>query len=118
AICVFRRRRLGLEQVGLNCAICHVGTYRSTPESEPVIVLGMPADGLDLQRFFNFVLDTTLDSRFPADNVLGKIQAAGGSLGPLDRYIYRTRVIPLARETTLGLRNRIALLLNENAIQW
>src|SRR5947209_7678153 len=28
---VARRRRLGLEQVGLNCAVCHTGTVRSGP---------------------------------------------------------------------------------------
>lgn len=115
---VSRRHRLGFDQVGLNCAVCHTGTWRATPESKPQIVLGMPAHGLNLQAFFNFVLDSTLDPRFTADNVIGRIEAAGGRLGPLDRYIYRTRLIPLTRATTLNLRSRIAPLLTTTAQQW
>lgn len=115
---VSRRRRLGFDQVGLNCAICHTGTYRQTPQSEPVIVLGMPAHGLDLQRFFNFVTESVLDQRFTADNVIGKIQAAGGSLDAFDRLLYRRQIVPLTRETTLNLRNRIGVLLRDSASQW
>ncbi len=39
---VSRRWRLGTEQVGLNCAVCHTGTVREKPDSQPMIVLGMP----------------------------------------------------------------------------
>jgi len=108
---VSQRKRLGFEQVGLNCAICHVGTYRATPTSEPVIVLGMPAHSLELQRFFDFVTQATLDPRFTPDNVIAKIQESGGDLGPVDRYLLRSRVIPLTRETTLNLRNRLLFFL-------
>src|SRR6202011_3037084 len=60
---VTRRRRLGLQEVGLNCAVCHTGTVRETPTGEAKIVAGMPAHQLDLQRFFEFVQDCTLDDR-------------------------------------------------------
>ena len=43
---VSRRRRLGVDQVGLNCAVCHTGTVRETPTSAAQIVLGMPAHQL------------------------------------------------------------------------
>jgi hypothetical protein len=109
---VSRRYRLGFEQAGLNCAVCHTGTYRASPQSEPRMVLGMPAHGLDLQGFFGFVNGCMLDPRFTPDNVIGKIQAAGGSLGPLDRYLLRTQVIRRARETALALNSRVGALLN------
>ena len=115
---VSRRFRLGFDQVGLNCAVCHTGTYRASAQSEPQVVLGMPAHGLDLQRFFAFVNSCILDPRFTPDNVIGKIQAAGGKPGPLDRYLLRTRVIPQARETALVLSARVAALLGENATRW
>ena len=44
---VSRRRRMGIDHVGLNCAGCHTGTVRDTAESPPRIVLGMPAHQLD-----------------------------------------------------------------------
>ncbi len=78
----------------------------------------MPAHGLDLQRFFAFVNSCILDPRFTPDNVIGKIQAAGGKPGLLDRYLLRTRVIPQARETALVLNARVAALLGENATRW
>jgi hypothetical protein len=115
---VSRRKRLGFDQVGLNCAVCHTGTYRPTPQSEPVIVLGMPAHGLELQQFFDFVTASVLDPRFTADNVIGKIQAAGGDLSRFDQNLYRKQLVALTRETTLGLRSRIAVLLNASAMQW
>src|SRR5205807_3790046 len=37
---VSRRKRLGLEQVGLNCAVCHTGTVRASPGEHAGIVLG------------------------------------------------------------------------------
>ncbi len=115
---VTRRHRLGFEQAGLNCAGCHTGTYRASPQSEPQIVLGMPAHGLELQGFFAFVNACMLDPRFTPDNVIGRIQAAGGNLGLLDRFLFRTQVIPRARETALVLNSRVAALLNENAARW
>ena len=74
---VARRRRLGFDQVGLNCAVCHTSTFRESPAAKPHIVLGMPAHELDLQRFVEFVLDCTLDNRTTAESVLGHARAAG-----------------------------------------
>src|SRR5262249_35566556 len=115
---VSKRRRLGSVMVGLNCAVCHTGTVRDSPESPPRIVLGMPAHQLDLQKFFRFVLDCTLDERLTVDNVLGKIQTAGGKLGFLDRFLYRRVVINRLRERTLTLQRRIALLLSDDVPEW
>jgi hypothetical protein len=115
---ISRRTRLGFEQVGLNCASCHTGTYRASVGSPPVIVLGMPAHQLELQQFFDFVTSTVLDPRFTPDNVVGKIQEAGGSLNAFDRYLFKTQLVPRTREATLELRSRIAVLLGNPAIQW
>ena len=42
-------------RVGLNCATCHVGTFRETPTSPRQIVSGMPANQMDLQGYANFL---------------------------------------------------------------
>jgi hypothetical protein len=115
---VSKRKRLGFEQVALNCAGCHTGTYRASPQDQPKIVLGMPAHSLDLQRFFDFVTSCTLDPRFTPDNVIGKIQAAGGDLGFIDRWLYRSQVIPTTRESVLRLRARVGPLLDGSVSQW
>ena len=115
---VSRRYRLGFDQVGLNCAVCHTGTLRDSPDAPRRIVAGMPSHQLDLQGFFRFVLDCTLDERFTADNVLGKIEKAGGDLGWLDRLLYRHAVIPRTREQTLRLSRRLAILMGDEVTPW
>src|SRR3954465_14225907 len=75
---VSRRRRLGIDQVGFNCALCHTGTVRDTPTSQPRIMLGMPAHQLDLESLVRFVLDCSLDNRTTGDNVSGRFAAMGG----------------------------------------
>jgi len=115
---VSRRQRLGFEQVGLNCSVCHTGTYRETRESQPRIVLGMPAHSLDLQKFFRFVMDCTVDERFNADNIIEKIEQSGESLGLLDRFVYRAQLVPLLRSRTEALKKRIDILLSEAVPAW
>ena len=51
-------------RVGLNCATCHVGTYRASPTSPRQIVSGMPANQMDLQGYANFLTACANDPRF------------------------------------------------------
>jgi hypothetical protein len=114
---VSRRRRLGVDQVGLNCAVCHTGTIRDAPESAPRVVVGMPAHQLDLQRFVEFVLDCTLDSRVSAENVRGRFPETDGP-GVMERLIYRLGVVDRLKVQTLELRNRIAPILGDAVPRW
>lgn len=115
---VSRRYRLGFDQVGLNCAFCHTGTYRASPQSRPEIVLGMPAHGLRLQEVFEFVTSCMLDSRFTAENVIARVREAGVRLGPIDRYLYRKRLIPSLKASAVSLHNRVGILLGPHAHRW
>ena len=115
---VSQRRRLGLDQAGVNCAICHTGTVRTEVDAEPQIVVGMPAHQLDLQKFFQFVLGCTLDERFTPDNVVGRIRAAGGDLGPFDRFLYSSTVVSRTREATLQRAQRLDRLMGDEVTAW
>ena len=42
-------------RVGLNCATCHVGTMRDSAGEPRRIVLGMPANQMDLQGYARFL---------------------------------------------------------------
>ena len=114
---VSRRRRLGIDQVGLNCAVCHTNTVRDSPAAAPRIVLGMPANSLDLQRFVKFVLDCTLDSRLTADAVRGRLPKSGGP-GLVERALLRAGLIDRLKLQTLELRNRIEPILPPNVPDW
>jgi hypothetical protein len=102
----FGRRRVALDRIGLNCAICHTGTVRDTPESKPRIILGMPANRFDLQAYFRFLSACAEDGRFTADNVLAAIESRT-TLGPIDKLvwreaIWRTRDVLLERKRLLA----------------
>jgi hypothetical protein len=114
---VSRRRRFGVDQVGLNCAVCHTSTVRDTPDGAPRIVLGMPAQQLDLQSFVEFVLDCTLDNRLTADAVRGRLPRRGGP-SLFERALLRTGLIDRLKLQTLDLRNRMAPLLAPDLPRW
>src|SRR3954462_1419381 len=114
---VSRRRRLGIDQVGLNCAVCHTATVRDAPSALPRVVLGMPAQQLDLQGFVQFVLDCTLDNRLTADAVRGRLPRQGGP-SLFERALLRTGLIDRLKLQTLDLRNRIAPILADSVPRW
>jgi hypothetical protein len=115
---ISRRRRLGVDQVGVNCAACHTGTVRESPVSEAKIILGMPAHQLDLQRLFDAVVSCTLDERMTADNLLGKIREQRGHLGFIEGLLYRTVLLNQVRAASLRQRGRSGLLLGTAVPAW
>lgn len=115
---VSRRRRLGLDQVGLNCAACHTGSVRATADSQPTIVLGMPAQQFDIQRFFQFVLSCSLDDRMTAGNVIAKAKAMGEPVGPLQSLLLHAVVVQRTKLETISLQSRIGPLLNGTLPSW
>jgi hypothetical protein len=95
----------------MNCAICHTGTVRDTPESTPRIYLGMPANTFDLQGYLQFLIDCVSDGRYTADNVLREIQARTW-LDPADRFIYREAVYQ-TREALMDRARRLTFTRHE-----
>ena len=88
--------------VGLNCATCHVGTIRDTPQSSRRIVLGMPANQMDLQAYARFLTACASDARFEPDAVLAAIDKAGGNFSYLDRIGYRYVVVPRVKREVIA----------------
>jgi hypothetical protein len=115
---VSRRWRLGVEQVGLNCAVCHTGTVRQSPDSTPQIVLGMPAHQFDLERFFRFVADASLDDRVTADSVIAKAEEMGDHVSILQKLIFQFFLMQRLKLVTVSLQNRIGPLLNGPLPDW
>jgi hypothetical protein len=114
---VSRRHRIGIDHVGLNCAVCHSGTVRDTPTSPPRIVLGMPAHQLDLQGFVQFVLECTLDSRVTAEAVRASFPRDGGP-DTFERFLLRTGLMDRLKLQTLDLKNRIDPILRDDVPRW
>lgn len=89
-------------RVGLNCATCHVGSYRETPASPRQIVSGMPANQMDLQAYANFLTACAEDSRFNYSTIMAAIRKENADMSFLDRFLYRFAI----RATKKGILER------------
>jgi hypothetical protein len=109
------RRSLGFDRIALNCAACHVGTYRTGPQASRVIVPGMPAHRVDLARFTQFIVDCVTDERFNPWQVVQAAEAAGEHYSWLQRELLKYAVVPAMREAVLLVQYRFRFLKNEPA---
>ncbi|HEV2123612.1 MAG TPA: cytochrome c [Chloroflexota bacterium] len=90
-----------LPLVGLNCAVCHVGTIQDTPTAPVRHVLGMPAHQFNFEGYLQFLFACARDTRFTADTLLPAIQQVNPQFSWFDRLIYRLVVIPQTRAALL-----------------
>jgi len=93
-------------RVGLNCATCHVGTLRDDVGGTRRIVLGMPANQMDLQGYARFLTATVDDPRFNTTTLLEAIQKADPAFSWWDGLTYRLFVIPAIRKAVKRLADQ------------
>jgi hypothetical protein len=103
----FSRRTVGaVEQVGMNCGVCHVGAVRERDGSAPMVIAGMPANTVDLGGFQEFLVRCAEDERFSADFILDGIDEFDIPISFFERAALRVTGIDSLREQLLGLRGR------------
>ena len=107
------RHSLGFDRIALNCAACHVGTYRESPQTQRVVVPGMPANRVDLGRFTRFLTDCLSDERFNPWQVVQAAERAGRHYSGLQRALLKYLVVPVMREAALLVRDRFRFLNGE-----
>lgn len=64
----------GFDRIGLNCAVCHAGSYRLDFSSSPTIVPAAPAIRADLQAYIRFLFRCARDDRFNTETLLDAIR--------------------------------------------
>src|SRR5688572_25149210 len=106
----FSKRRVFIDRVSLNCAVCHTGSVRETPDGSRSIVLGMPANTMDLEKYTRFLIAVASDERFTPDSLMEAIEKVGGDLNFVDRYIYQNFAIPQTKEGLLRVASRLEFL--------
>ncbi len=109
---VARRNVRGIDSVFVNCAVCHVGSVRATAESPRSIVLGMPANGLDLESFERFLFNCATDERFTAERVIAEMEKRGIEDDLINTLLLRFVGISLMRDRLLMLRHRFLSFLD------
>jgi hypothetical protein len=108
-----KRRSLGFERISLNCAACHVGTYRTTPEGRPIPVVGMPAHRLDLSGFTRMLSNCALDERFNPWEVMQAAENAGAKYSWLERVLLQYIAVPAMKDGLILARWRFRFLDHE-----
>ena len=116
------RRRMGVDRVYFNCALCHTGSIKESPDAPAEIVLGMPANTFDLGALVTFMQDSGKDWRFRASRMLPKIeqlaelrdreypQQSGyqaAEWGFVDKLIFKFAGISMMRDQLLALLGRL-----------
>ena len=109
---VSKRNIQGIDRVFLTCAVCHVGTVRDTPASPPRIILGMPANTVDLEGFQRFLTACALDEKFTADRLIPVIKRMGTD-DAVNRLLLRLVGVDLMRDRLLMLRQRFTFMDHE-----
>ncbi|MDF5725217.1 MAG: c-type cytochrome [Rhizonema sp. PD37] len=108
----FSKRRVFIDRVGLNCAVCHTGTLRSSPNSKREVITTMPANVLNLEGYINFVSAVAKDERFTANRMLPEIEKISGGLNPIQKLIYHFLAIPQTRDALINQGSRLSFLNN------
>jgi hypothetical protein len=106
-----KRRVSGIDLVALNCAICHVGSVRLTPGSQPKYVVGMPSNTVDLRAYYNFIFNAAKDERFSAGLILAEGENMGIHEGPINRLILSNYAVNLTRAALLDFDSRLLFIL-------
>jgi len=87
--------------VGLNCATCHTGTLRESPDAPRQVIPGMPAHQMDLQGYANFLTACARDPRFEADTIIEAIRKQDPEFSWFTSLVYRFIVIKRTRDGIL-----------------
>ncbi len=91
------------DRIGLNCATCHVGTLREAPDAPRRVIVGMPANQMDLQGYGRFLTACAKSPAFETGRLIDAIQKADPEFGFFSRLGYRLFVV---RATRKGILDR------------
>jgi hypothetical protein len=113
----FTKQVIGFPRVANNCAICHVGTWRSKDEEVPHAVVASPANTVNVQAMLRFLTKVSGDSRFNAGVLLTEIQR-DTKLSFLDRQLYRFLLIPMTRSALQRQEKQFTWMNRPNWPDW
>ncbi|MGZ5032332.1 MAG: c-type cytochrome [Usitatibacter sp.] len=113
----FTKKVIGFPRVANNCAVCHVATYRTTPDSIPIFVVAGGSNTTNVEGFFRFLIDCAKDPRFNADNMMREIELVT-DLDWIDRGLYRFFVIPITRQRLLEREAQFKWIYRKDFPDW
>jgi hypothetical protein len=113
----FSKKTIGFPRVANNCAVCHTTSYRESPDSNPVFVVGGPAHTTNVEGFFRYLIDCAKDPRFNADILMAEINRVT-DLDFIDQLLYRFFVIPITKKRLLEREQQFAWIYRPDFPDW
>src|SRR5881394_2901799 len=99
----FSLREIGFRSVEPNCGLCHISQI-NLPNEKTTVVIGAPNTQLDIQAYQWFLYRAAVSPKFNVPTLMDAIEKHH-DLGFLDRFFYRTAIIPASRGLLLQLRD-------------
>ena len=103
----FSKKTIGFPRVAINCAFCHVASYRVEPDARRQIVLAGPGNRARPLEYIRFLTACAEDPRFNADTLMPAMQYYF-DFSPIEKLLYRYVLIPLTRRGLLEQGERYA----------
>lgn len=105
----FTKEIVGFPRVGINCAACHTGTVRATPEDKPTFLYAAPSTRFDSQAYVRFLFACAHDDRFNAETILAQLNY-DYHLPFVERLLYRYLIIPQTKKALLEQEKTYAFM--------
>jgi processive rubber oxygenase RoxA-like protein len=92
-----RRTVFGMDFIGVNCAFCHLSTYRDAPGGKLKNVLAGTGNAVNIEQFFLYMFKVLpeLDAAEVMNQVKIELEKQNQSMGWFQRFIYRYIAIPI-----------------------
>ncbi|MFT6328866.1 MAG: hypothetical protein ACJAYN_000793 [Bermanella sp.] len=99
-------KTIGIERVGINCALCHTAQVRFKGSEKVQQYLGAPSPTIDLQGYLRFLQACGSSPEFTPENIIAAInqrskQLDEEGLGWLDTVLYKTVIVPQGRKALI-----------------
>ena len=106
------RETIGFDRVGNNCAMCHMTTWRETPDDERHFYLSGTKTIFDAQAYFRFLFDCSNDPKFNAKNLMPIIEQIaedeGTPLSFAQKILYRSVMIGQVKKEMKKMQDRLS----------
>lgn len=111
-----RGMRTGVEVAWFNCAVCHTGVVIPPGKKDPVIILGMPANTVNLEAFFLALFEMAVDKRFSWENKELRRAVGSDRMTWIDEIVWEWVTIPITRSTLIKRRSELLPLLDPKLV--
>ena len=113
----FSKQTIGFPRIANNCAICHTGTWRASPEDKIHVVATAPSHTTDVQGMIRFLAKCAADPRFNGETITAQIKREV-DLSAIDTLLYRFVLVPFTKNALLAQQKQFAWMNRPHWPDW